>query len=129
MNLKTPEYISGTCNIGGAEVRRRQVSGVIGAVLSVTFSLACIWVNAPKGVRSLVFIPLVVALTGWLQSRSRFCAAFGLLGIFNFGELGKATRIVEPDQRSRDRKRALVLLTQAVALSVVFTLVFTLIPA
>ena len=129
MNLKTPEYSSGSCNIGGAEVHRRKVSGVIGALFSVTYYVACISLAAPKGIRAIIFIPLVLAWTGWLQSRRKFCAAFGLMGVFNFGKLGEASRVVEAEARANDRKRALILLTQAVALSVVSTLFFTLIPA
>lgn len=129
MNLKTPKYNSGSCNIGGAEVRRRRVSGITGAVVSVVFYISCISLNAPKGIRAIIFLPLVLAWTGWLQSRNKFCVAFGLMGVFNFGELGQASRIAEADARAVDRKRALVLLGQAVALSIVSALFFTLIPA
>ena len=128
-NLKTPEYSSGSCNIGGAEVQRRKISGVIGAMFAVAYYVACIFLNAPKGIRAIIFLPLILAWTGWLQSRRKFCMAFGLMGVFNFGKLGETTRIVEIDNRSRDRKRALIMLTQAIALSIVSALVFTLIPA
>lgn len=129
MSSKTPEYNSGSCNIGGAEVRRRKISGVIGAVFSVAYYVACISFHASKGIRALIFFPLVLAWVGWLQSRSKFCMAFGLMGVFNFGKLGETTRIVEVEKRSRDRKRALVMLAQAVAISAVFALFFTLVPA
>ncbi len=129
MSLKTPEYSSGICNIGGAEVHRRKISGFTGAVVSVVFYISCIALNAPKEIRAIIFIPLIVAWTGLLQSRKKFCVAFGLMGVFNFGELGKSTRIKEVAMRSRDRKQALVMLAEAVALSVVSALVFTLIPA
>ena len=129
MNLKTPEYSSGSCNIGGAEVHRRKVSGVIGALFSVAYYVACISLNAPRGVRAIIFVPLILAWTGWLQSRRNFCAAFGLMGVFNFGLLGEASRVMEAEARAIDRKRALILLTQALALSVASTIVFTLIPA
>ena len=129
MNLKTPEYSSGSCNIGGAEVHRRKVSGVIGAVFAVAYYVVCISLNAPKEIRAIIFIPLVLAWTGLLQSRRKFCVAFGLMGVFNFEKLGETTRIVEVDERYRDRKRALLMLGQAIALSAVSALVFTLIPA
>lgn len=129
MSSKTPEYKSGVCNIGGAEVRRRKVSGVIGAIFSIAYYAASISFHAPRGIRAIVFIPLVVAFTGWLQLRSKFCLAFGLMGVFNFGKLGEVSRVVDPEERQVDRKRALVMLAQAVAISAAFALVFTLIPA
>lgn len=129
MNLKTPEYSSGSCNIGGAEVRRRKVSGVIGGVFAIIFYVACISLDAPKGIRALVFIPLVITWTGWLQSRNKFCMAFGLMGVFNFGRLGDASHVADAEARAMDRNRAMVLLAQAVALSLASALVFTFIPA
>lgn len=128
-NLKTPEYQPGVCNIGGAEAHRRKISGYIGAVFSIAYFVACISFHAPRGIRAIIFIPLVVASTGWLQSRMKFCVAFGLMGVFNFGSLGQASRIVDNEQRSIDRRRALVMLAQAAAFSAVFALVLTLIPA
>jgi len=129
MSSKTPEYSSGSCNIGSAEIRRRKISGVIGAGFSIAYYVACISFHASKGIRGLIFFPFVLASVGWLQSRNKFCLAFGLMGVFNFGKLGETTRIVELDKRSRDRKRALIMLAQAVAISAVFALFFTLVPA
>lgn len=129
MNLKTPEYQSGSCNIGSAETRRRKISGIIGGVLSLTFYAAALSFHASKGIRALIFFPLVLATIGWYQSRRKFCLAFGLMGVFNFGNLGEVSRVQDPAQRSADRAQALKMLAQACAVAAVFALVFTLIPA
>lgn len=129
MNSKTPEYKPGSCNIGDVEVRRRKISGVIGGLFSIAFYVATLSFHASKGVRALVFFPLVAAATGWLQTRSKFCLAFGMTGVFNFGGSGEVSRVVDPEERSEDRTRALIMLSQAIAISAVFALFFTLVPA
>lgn len=129
MNSKTPEYLPGSCNIGPAEVRRRQISGIIGAVLSVAYCLISLSLHAPRGIRSLIFFPLVLTAIGWIQSRRRFCLAYGLKGVFNFGNIGEASRVQDPIQRSADRSLALKMFVQASVIAAVFALVFTLIPA
>lgn len=129
MNSKTPEYQSGSCNIGSAEIRRRKISGIIGGVLSLTFYAAALSFHASQGIRGLIFFPLVLATIGWYQSRRKFCLAFGLMGVFNFGNLGETSRVQDPAQRSSDRAQALKMLAQASAVAAVFALVFTLIPA
>lgn len=129
MNSKTPEYQSGSCNIGNAEIRRRKISGIIGGVLSLTFYAVALSFHASQGIRALIFFPLVLTTIGWYQSRRRFCLAFGLMGVFNFGNLGETSRVQDPAQRSADRAQALKMLAQASAVAAVFALVFTLIPA
>ncbi len=129
MNLKTPEYQPGSCNIGGPEVRRRKISALIGAVLSVAFYIFALSIHAPKGVRALVFFPLVLATIGWFQTRRKFCLAFGLSGVFNFGNLGEVSRVQDPAQRSADRAQALKILAQATAVGIMLALILTFFPA
>lgn len=129
MNLKTPEYQSGSCNIGGAEVRRREFFAIFGTVLSLAYWVASFSLHTHWGVRALVFFPLVFATIGWYQARRKFCLAYGLVGLFNFGSIGQASRIMDPELRLADRAQAFRILAQATVLAAVFALIFTLIPA
>ena len=129
MNLKTPEYQAGRCNIGETEVRRRKISGIIGGVLSIIFYLSTLSLHASKGIRALVFFPLLIATIGWYQSRNRFCLAYGIAGVFNFGKIGHVSRVENPAERSNDRVRALKMLAQAAALAAVIALVCTFVSA
>ena len=129
MNSKTPEYQAGSCNIGGAEVRRRKISGIIGGVLTIVFYAFAYSLHAQRDIRALVFFPLVLTTIGWYQSRRRFCLAFGFSGVFNFGNLGEVSRIQEPAQRAADRRQALKLLAKATLMAAVFALILTLVPA
>jgi hypothetical protein len=128
MNSKMPEYQSGSCNIGGAEVRRRKVFGIISGVAAVAFCILAIILHAPRGIRVLVFFPLVSAAIGWFQSRRRFCLAFGFSGIFNFGNLGEVSRVLDPAQRAADRAQALRILARATIVAALSALILTVIP-
>lgn len=129
MNLKTPEYQPGSCNIGGPEIRRRKKSAIIGAIFSIAFYIFVLSIHAPKGVRALIFFPLVLATIGWCQSRRKFCLAYGLSGVFNFGNLGEVSRVQDPAQRSADRAQALKMLAQATVVAVMLALLLTFFPA
>lgn len=129
MNLKTPEYQPGSCNIGGPEIRRRKISAIIGAIFSIAFYIFVLSIHAPKGVRALIFFPLVLATIGWYQSRRKFCLAYGLSGVFNIGNLGEVSRVQDPAQRSADRAQALKMLAQATVVAVMLALLLTFFPA
>jgi len=129
MNLKMPEYQPGSCNIGGPEVRRRKISAFIGSVFSVAFYVFAFSIHAPKGVRALVFFPMVLATIGWYQSRRKFCLAYGWSGVFNFGNLGEVSRVQDPTQRAADRAQALKMLAGATAVAALLALLFTFFPA
>ncbi len=77
------QYIPGSCNIGKGEVRRRQLVALVGLFFSISTLLAFNTVDAPTEVRLGIFFPLMVASVGFVQSRSKFCLAYGFAGTFN----------------------------------------------
>ncbi len=125
----TPEanYIPGTCNIGPAEIRRRRIVMWLGCLLSIVTIASFQQNSASKMDRLSIILPAFVFSIGFVQSRKKFCLAFGFMGAFNFGKVGAITKVLTPEQRSADRKTALVLLAQAAALTAVITLVTVLI--
>jgi len=126
--VSTADYIPGTCNIGTGEVRRRQIVALIGLVLSISSLITLITTNAPRGARLGIFIPLAVASIGWVQSRKKFCLAYGFMGTFNFGKLGQLSRVADSTSRAADRKTALSILFQAGAYAVIATAIIYLLP-
>ncbi len=121
-------YIPGTCNIGKGEIRRRQVVALIGAVLSAFTLAGLISTNAAPGARLGIFIPLLVASIGWIQSRKKFCLAYGFMGTFNFGKLGQLSKVSDKSAQAADRKTALSILAQSLALATILTLIVYLLP-
>src|SRR3972149_9336499 len=83
-----PGYAAGRCNIGLAEIARRRRFGHLGLAVSVALLLLLWASDAAREARLLLFFPAAGSAVGYLQARLRFCAAFGLVGIFNFGALG-----------------------------------------
>jgi hypothetical protein len=119
--VSTAEYIPGSCNIGKGEVRQRQIVAVIGLILTISILATLISINAPRGTRLGLFIPLMVASVGWVQSRKKFCLAYGFMGTFNFGKLGQLSKVADSASRAADRKTALTILFQATAYAAIAT--------
>jgi len=116
------EYVAGSCNIGAGEIRRRQVVALIGAVISATSLVGLVSTDAARSARFSLFFPLMVFAIGFVQSRKKFCLAYGFAGTFNFGKLGDISRVSDPIAKKADRKTALTILAQSVALALVLTL-------
>ncbi len=116
------EYIAGSCNIGAGEIRRRQVVALIGAVISVTSLVGLVGTDTSRGARFSLFFPLMVFAIGFVQSRKKFCLAYGFAGTFNFGKLGDISRVSDPSAKKADRKTALTILAQSIALALGLTL-------
>ena len=126
--MSTAEYIPGACNIGKGEIRRRQIVALIGLALSISSLITLISTNAPRGARLGVFVPLAVASIGWVQSRKKFCLAYGFMGTFNFGKLGQLSKVADSASRAADRKTALSILFQAGAYAVIATAIIYALP-
>ena len=122
------EYIPGSCNIGTGEIRRRQVVALAGAVISTTSLVGLISTDAARSARFSLFIPLMIFAIGFVQSRKKFCLAYGLAGTFNFGGLGQISRVSDPISKKADRKTALTILAQSTALALGLTLATFVLP-
>ena len=126
--MSANEYVAGSCNIGTGEIRRRQLVALIGAVLSFSTLIGFISTDAQPSVRIGIFLPLSVASIGWVQSRKKFCLAYGFMGTFNFGKLGQLSRVSDKAALAADRKTATTILIQSLALAAILTLIVYLLP-
>ena len=124
----TDQYIPGTCNIGKSEIRQRQIVALIGLALSVSALVGFISTGASPSVRLGIFLPLTIFSIGWVQSRKRFCLAYGFMGTFNFGRLGKVSRVADKASLAADRKTAVSILLQSLGLAGLLTLIIYLLP-
>jgi len=126
--LSDASYIPGTCNIGNGEVNRRRMVALIGLILSLSAIATFISTGAPRSARFGVFIPLLVMSVGSVQSRKKFCLAFGFAGTFNFGKMGEISRVSDPVARSADRRTALIIFAQSALYAVLLTLAVVALP-
>ena len=122
------EYIPGSCNIGTGEIRRRQLVALFGLFLTIFSITTLLATDQNKSVRLSIFIPAMIFSVGFIQSRSKFCLAYGLAGTFNFDRLGKISKVGSAEDRMADRKTAVLILIKSVALSALITAVFFVIP-
>ena len=118
----TYSYVPGTCNLGKAEIRRRQFVALIGALLTLVSFVGLLAADAPNTARWSLFAPLMVFSVGFIQSRKKFCLAYGLMGTFNLGKLGDMTRVQSEEDRLADRKTAISIFLQSALLAVALTL-------
>jgi hypothetical protein len=122
------QYIPGSCNIGKGEVRRRQLVALVGLFFSISTLLTFNTVDAPTEIRLGIFFPLMVASVGFVQSRSKFCLAYGFAGTFNVGKMGDIKRVASKEDRAADRKTALVILGKSFVLAALATAVVLVLP-
>jgi len=122
-------YRPGACNIGPAEIARRRRSGWVGLGAAAVLAAGLLLVDAPAAARWLVAIPLAVGAIGFLQVRFRFCAAFGLAGVRNFGTPGTTDRVEDAAARRADRSKAVAIVLAGGAIGVAGALVLVLVPA
>ena len=122
------DYIPGTCNIGGDELRSRRIFAAIGLVLSLSALITFIATDVSQSARLGIFIPLLVMSVGWVQSRKKFCLAYGFAGTFNFGKLGNLSRVSDPIARAADRRTALMIFAQSALYAAVLTALVVVLP-
>ena len=76
----------------------------------------------------LVSTPAGKGLSGYVQSRSKFCLAYGFAGTFNIGKLGDIKRVASKEDRAADRKTALVILGKSFLVAAIATGVVLVLP-
>jgi hypothetical protein len=122
-------YEPGTCNIGPAEIARRRRTGHTGVIASLVVLAILLVVHAPPVARLVVFLPAAIAASGYLQSRLRFCAGFGWLGVFNVEDVGTAQQVADAAARARDRAMAVRVGLASAALGAIAAVIALALPA
>jgi len=119
------DYIPGTCNIGKSEIRQRQFVALVGAFLTLFIGIGLLSNEDPNPPRFFIFFPALIFSIGFVQTRKKFCLAYGFAGTFNFGRLGKASRVASAEDKKADRKMAISILRQSVLLALGITVTYT----
>jgi hypothetical protein len=127
MTDQSANYVAGSCNIGPSEIHRRYQVAIIGGVLYTILAIALIATDQESSMRLIAFAPAMLASVGFIQARSRFCFAYGLMGVFNFDTAGDVKKIKYPAALKADRAQALkIVLKSLVAAALLTTLVILL---
>lgn len=124
----TGGYIPGVCNIGKKEIIRRRNGAIFAAILTAIIIIILLMTHVSKPWRFLVFLPLTSSTIGIQQWYYKFCAGFGLKGIFNFKELGESITIEQSEMLKADKAKAIKMIVSGVLFSLALTIIFYLIP-
>lgn len=114
-------YQAGTCNIGPSEIKRRRQGALVGAILFAITTLLFVVTDASTSTRLVTFIPALLFAVGMIQSKRRFCVAYGFMGVFSFEKLGDTKKVTVNQDLKADKKYAVKLLLQSVAIAIVLT--------
>ena len=124
------EYQPGACNIGPEEIAQRRRMGLVFLAVAVGLALVLLAIEAPAWARIAIWPPLAAAFTTLEQVRRRFCVAFGMTGVRNFGpEVGHTQRIEDDRARATDRRTAILMATYCSLAAAGVTALFVLLPA
>ena len=116
-------YVPGSCNIGPSEIKRRRIVMWLGCALSLVTLASYGQSHAGRMDRISIALPAFVFSIGFVQSRKKFCLAFGFMGAFDFGKVGVINKVANSEARSADRKTAINLLVQSLLLTAVIVAV------
>lgn len=115
------QYQAGVCNIGGAEVAKRKQLSYVGGLIFLLFLLIAVLQDFSLTETSVAFAPAILFSVGFIQSRRKFCLAYGLMGTFNFAKIGALSRVEDRDSLKADRSTAISILLQALGLALLLT--------
>lgn len=123
-----PEYIPGTCNIGPAEIKKRRNIAVFSAVLAVAVIILLEIIQPDKTWRLLLFIPAALFGVGVQQWYNKFCVAFGIKDIFNFGDIGKTFSVEQKENFQKDRAKAWKMIITGIMFGLLVAIIFYILP-
>lgn len=122
------EYQPGVCNIGPAEIAKRRRSGHVGLIAAVVLFAILVAIGAPPIARLLLLIPVAVSASGYLQAYLKFCAGFGALGVYNFGDVGPRETVANAGARALDRAKAMRIGLASFAIGTAVAIIAVLLP-
>ncbi len=127
-NNSDNHYIPGACNIGREEIKRRKMATIFSAILTIAVIILILTLDANKVWRLLLFIPAASLGVSFQQWYFKFCVAFGIKGVFNFGDIGKTFSIEQKENYRKDRIKAWQMIISGVVFGVVVALIFYYLP-
>jgi hypothetical protein len=99
------EYVAGVCNIGPKEIARRRNLGWIALLISIVVLALLIWSGINSWWRLLLFFPVTLSASGFLQAYFHFCSGYARRGMFNFGPPGQHQAVSDEASKAKDKKK------------------------
>ncbi len=121
-------YIPGACNIGPEEINRRKKATLFSIVFTITVIVLLFMLDANKIWRLTLFIPATSLGVSFQQWYFKFCVAFGIKGVFNFGDIGKTFSIDQKENYRKDRIKAWQMIISGMVFGLILALIFYFMP-
>ncbi|HQT21805.1 MAG: hypothetical protein B7X86_02640 [Sphingobacteriales bacterium 17-39-43] len=121
-------YIPGVCNIGKEEIKRRKVAALASLVVTVILIMVLLLLPENRLWRLTLFVPVTSFAVSFQQWYFRFCVAFGIKGIINFGNLGKNDTVEQANFRKKDRAKAWQMINTGILAGIIAALIFYYLP-
>ncbi len=122
-------YVPGMCNINTAEVAYRRKAMWFGVGASAILLIGLLALGAHWAIRVIVlFIPVFIAVVGYLQVKNRFCVSYGASGQQNANEDSDAAEKVNKENAKKDKQKARTMNLQALGITLAILLLVSLIP-
>ena len=105
--METPptNYIPGVCNINYAEIKQRRAAGHLGLAIFVVLLVALIALDTNRWVRLLLALPAILAASGYLQAKNKFCVGYGGAGLQHADDDASAIKVAA-EAAAKDKQRA-----------------------
>ncbi|MHA2030150.1 MAG: hypothetical protein ACW99Q_12210 [Candidatus Kariarchaeaceae archaeon] len=116
------EYEAGVCNIGPIEIAKRKKYLNFSLIGAIVFVAILFLLDVSRLWWLLSFFPFVAIIINYLQVRNRFCVAFGLLSVANFGDFTTRQRIKNSENHRKDLHKVRIMFFQAITISFALTL-------
>lgn len=122
-------YVPGVCNINSNEIAYRKRVGNLGAVIFIALLIILLVLNVSHYFRLLLFLPALLAATGYLQARNKFCVGYAASGEQNAVEGSKqAAKVRKKADLAADKAKAKSINNQAFIYALALTVIASFLP-
>jgi len=126
MEAGAKKYIPGKCNIGGKEIQKRYLAGLVGFVIAAIISFFLSFFRLNYLLFILLIFPMFLGFIGFYQGYKRFCIANAISGIYVFSDTKKGS-IKDKISHRIDLKKARILIAYSLISAAILTIIMTLI--
>jgi hypothetical protein len=124
MSMSKVKYLAGVCNIGPVEIARRRKLGLFSFVISIAVLVILIWLHVNPWWRLIVFFPVFMSASGFLQAYFRFCPGFARAGVYNFTLIiGKFTKVSDDYSKEKDKSVGNKIMLYAISIGLVASII------
>jgi hypothetical protein len=102
-------------------MRRR--GAIVCTIITFVAAVFIVSTHTSSPWRLLIILPAFCAAVGWIQAQMHFCAAFGMMGVFNVAHsAGKVTDVAVAEFAAADRQKSLQIIGYGVLIGVAVTI-------